>query len=73
MFHSKIFDIMDSRKLTKRKKQTGKPSRKKYFENLDRPIAYILDDVKETVITESSYKPVSLNVLKKYFLPKGLF
>ena len=30
---------MDSRKLTKRKKQTGKPSRKKYFEELDRPIA----------------------------------
>ena len=64
---------MDSRKLTKRKKQTGKPSKKKYFEELDRPIAYILDDVKETVITESTYKSVPLNVLKKYFLPKGLF
>ena len=64
---------MDSRKLTKRKKQTDKLSRKKYFENLDRPIAYILDDVKETVITESTYKPIPLNVLKKYFLPKGMF
>ena len=64
---------MDSRKLTKRKKQTGNTSRKKYFEDLDKPIAYILDDVKETVITESTYKPVPLNVLKKYFLPKGLF
>ena len=73
MFHSKIFDIMDSRKLTKRKKQTGKPSRKKYFENLDRPIAYILDDVKETVITESTYKAIPYNVLKTYFLPKGMF
>lgn len=64
---------MDSGKLTKRKKQIGKPSRKKYFEDLDSPIAYILDDVKETVITESTYKPIPLNVLKKYFLPKGLF
>ena len=64
---------MDSRKLTKRKKQTGKPSRKKYFENLDRPIAYILDDVKETVITESTYKAIPYNVLKTYFLPKGWF
>ena len=73
MFHSKIFDIMDSRKLTKRKKQTGKPSRKKYFEEQNSSIAYLLDDVRETVITESTYKPVSLNVLKRYFLPKGLF
>ena len=64
---------MDSRKLTKRKKQTGKPSRKKYFENLDRPIAYILDDVKETVITENTYKAIPYNVLKTYFLPKGMF
>ena len=73
MFHLKIFDIMDSRKLTKRKKQTGKPSRKKYFEELDKPIAYILDDVKETVITESTYKAIPYNVLKTYFLPKGMF
>ena len=64
---------MDSRKLTKRKKQTGKPSRKKYFEELDKPIAYILDDVKETVITESTYKAIPYNVLKTYFLPKGMF
>ena len=64
---------MVSRKLTKRKKQTDKLSRKKYFEEQNSSIAYLLDDVRETVITESTYKPVSPNVLKRYFLPKGLF
>ena len=54
---------MDSRKLTKRKKQTDKLSRKKYFEEQNSSIAYLLDDVRETVITESTYKPISLNVL----------
>lgn len=57
MFHSKIFDDMDSKKLSKRKKQGS----------------YILDDVKETIVTENTYKPVTLNVLKRYFLPKGWF
>lgn len=70
MFHSKIFDDMDSKKLTKRKTQ---PKRQKYIEELNRPIAYILDDVKETIVTENTYKPVTLNVLKRYFLPKGWF
>ena len=70
MFHSKIFDDMDSKKLSKRKTQ---PKRQKYIEELNRPIAYILDDVKETIVTENTYKPVTLNVLKRYFLPKGWF
>ena len=48
---------MDSKKLSKRKKQGS----------------YILDDVKETIVTENTYKPVTLNVLKRYFLPKGWF
>lgn len=61
---------MESKKLTKRKKQADKP---KYIEELNRPIAYILDDVKETIVTENTYKPVTMNVLKKYFLPKGWF
>ena len=39
---------MDSKKLSKRKKQGDKPKRQKYIEELNRPIAYILDDVKET-------------------------
>ena len=63
---------MERKKLVKRKKKASKPRTENYFEELNRPIAYILDDVRETVITESTYKPVSLNVLKKYFLPKGL-
>ena len=64
---------MDSRKLTKRKKQTDKLSRKKYFEEQNSSIAYLLDDVRETVITESTYKAIPYNVLKTYFLPKGMF
>ena len=64
---------MESKKVVKRMKKASKPRTENYFEELNRPITYILDDVRETVITESTYKPVSLNVLKKYFLPKGLF
>ena len=64
---------MERKKLVKRKKKASKPRTENYFEELNRPITYILDDVRETVITESTYKPVSLNVLKRYFLPKGLF
>ena len=55
---------MDSKKLTKRKKQ---PKRQKYIEELNRPIAYILDDVKETIVTENTYKAIPYNVLKTYF------
>ena len=64
---------MESKKLVKRKKKASKPRTENYFEELNRPIAYILDDVKETVVTENTYKPVTLNVLKQYFLPKGWF
>ena len=64
---------MDSKKLTKRKKQAYKQKRQKFIEELNRPIAYILDDVKETIVTENTYKPVTLNVLKRYFIPKGWF
>ena len=34
------------------------------------PIAYILTDVKETVVTENFYQPIPLNILKLY-MPKG--
>ena len=64
---------MDSKKLKKRKKQASKPKRMSIFEELNRPVTYILDDVKETIVTENTYKPVTLNVLKRYFLPKGWF
>ena len=42
-------------------------------EELNRPVTYILDDVKETVITENTYKAIPYKVLKTYFLPKGMF
>ena len=62
---------MDSKKLKKRKRQADK--RMRIFEELNRPIAYILDDVKETIVTENTYKPIPVSVLKQYFLPKGWF
>ena len=67
----KNFWIMDSKKLKKRKRQADKPMR--IFEELNRPVTYILDDVKETIVTENTYKAIPYNVLKTYFLPKGWF
>lgn len=40
---------MDSKKLKKRKKLASKPKRMSFFEELNRPVTYILDDVKETL------------------------
>ena len=37
----------------------------------DSPIAYILTDVKETVVTENFYQPIPLSILK-YYMPKGM-
>ena len=34
-------------------------------------IAYILTDVKETVVTENFYQPIPLSILKNY-MPKGM-
>ena len=62
---------MDSNKLKKRKRQADK--RMRIFEELNRPIAYILDDVKETIVTENTYKPIPVSILKQNFLPKGSF
>ena len=64
---------MDSKKLVKRKQKASKPRQTNYFEELNRPITYILEDVKETVITENNYKAIPYKVLKTYFLPKGMF
>jgi hypothetical protein len=68
MYHSKIFDYMESKKLTKRKKQDNK-----YIEELNESVTYILDDVKETIVTENTYKPIPMSILKQCFLPKGWF
>ena len=67
----KNFWIMDSKKLKKRKRQADKHMR--IFEELNRPVTYIIDDVKETIVTENTYKAIPYNVLKTYFLPKGMF
>ena len=64
---------MEKKKLVKRKKKASKPRTEKYFDELSRPITYILDDVKETVITENTYKAIPYKILKTYFLPKGMF
>ena len=53
---------MDSKKLKKRKKQASKPKRMSIFEELNRPVTYILDDVKETIVTENTYKAIPYNV-----------
>ena len=34
-------------------------------------IAYILTDMKETVVTENFYQPIPLSILKKY-MPEGM-
>ena len=64
---------MERKKLVKRKKKASKPRTENYFEELSRPVTYILDDVKETIVTENTYKAIPYNVLKTYFLPKGWF
>lgn len=57
---------MEKKKLVKRKKQAEKT---KYMEH--DPFAYILSDVKETVVTENYYQPIPASILK-YFMPKGM-
>lgn len=61
--------IMEKKKLVKRKKQVEKPEKPKYMEQ--DPFAYILSDVKETVVTENYYQPIPASILK-YFIPKGM-
>ena len=59
-------------KLKKRKNASSKgyvqlkPKRR----NEEQEVAYILTDVKETVVTENFYQPIPLNILKLY-MPKG--
>ena len=60
-------------KLVKRKNGTSKgnaklqPRKPKEEEQ----IAYLLTDVKETVVTENFYQPIPLSILKKY-MPEGM-
>ena len=44
-----------------------KPKRR----NEEQEVAYILTDVKETVVTENYYRPIPVSILK-YYMPNGL-
>ena len=57
---------MEKKKLVKRKKQAEKPKHMKQDS-----FAYILSDVKETVVTENYYQPIPASILK-YFMPQGM-
>ena len=59
-------------KLVKRKNASSKGNAqlKPKRRNEEQEVAYILTDVKETVVTENFYQPIPLNILKLY-MPKG--
>ena len=60
-------------KLTKRKNASSKgdaqlkPKRR----NEEQEVAYILTDVKETVVTENFYQQIPISILK-YYMPNGV-
>ena len=57
-------------KLTKRKNASSKGDAQLKPKRRNEQVAYILTDVKETVVTENFYQPIPLNILKLY-MPKG--
>ena len=60
-------------KLEKRKNgaSKGNAKLKPRKQKEDEQIAYLLTDVKETVVTENFYQPIPLSILKK-FMPEGM-
>ena len=60
-------------KLTKRKNASSKGNvqLKPKKGNEDQEVAYILTDVKETVVTENFYQPIPVSILK-YYMPDGM-
>ena len=60
-------------KLTKRKNASlkGDVLLKPKRRNEEQEVAYILTDVKETVVTENFYQPIPVNILK-YYMPNGM-
>ena len=65
---------MSMEKLTKRKNARSKGNAQLELKrcNEEQKVAYILTDVKETVVTENFYQPIPLSILKLY-IPKGMF
>ena len=57
-------------KLKKRKNARIKGNAQLKPKRRNEEVAYILTDVKETVVTENFYQPIPLNILKLY-MPKG--
>ena len=60
-------------KLTKRKnaRSKGNAQLKSQRRNKEQEVAYILADVKETVVTENFYQPIPVSILKHY-MPNGM-
>ena len=64
MFYGEISEKKNAR--TKGNAQL-KPKRR----NEEQEVAYILTDVKETVVTENFYQPIPVSILK-YYMPNGM-
>ena len=60
-------------KLAKRKnaRSKGNAQLKPKRRNEEQGVAYILTDVKETVVTESFYQPIPVSILK-YYMPSAM-
>ena len=58
-------------KLTKRKNARSKGNAQLKPKRRNDEVAYILTDVKETVVTENFYQPIPVSILK-YFMPNGM-
>ena len=59
-------------KLTKIKNARSKGKAQLKPKRRNEEVAYILTDVKETVVTENFYQPFPVSILKLY-IPKGTF
>ena len=60
-------------KLVKRKnaRSKGNAQLKPKRRNEEQELAYILTDVKETIVTENFYQPIPVNILK-YYMPSAM-
>lgn len=59
-------------KLVKRKNGASKgKSQLKPRKQKEEQVAYVLTDIKETVVTENFYQPIPLSILKNY-MPVGM-
>ena len=58
-------------KLTKRKNARSKGDAQLKPKRQEQEVAYILTDVKETVVTENFYQQIPVSILK-YYMPNGM-